>query len=118
MLRAIALVLALCLVVGGGAAEGKCVVKNKSGQALVIVPVVEAAVEVVVEVGASVVLEASQQHCYLKNKHSGHKKGPVQLANGGVYAIVDATVAGQVNLCIASLLNGILTIGVVILGGV
>ena len=39
------------------------------------------------------------------------------LASGGIYVIVDATVVGEVNLCVASLVEGILHIGAAILVG-
>ena len=76
------------------------------------------AVSVEVAVGASVVLPLPLQLCYIKNKNSGHKKGPVALASNGLYVIVDALVVGKVNLCVATLVGGILKIGAVVLAGI
>ncbi|KAH7307754.1 hypothetical protein KP509_22G075600 [Ceratopteris richardii] len=101
--RMVAIVL-LFLLVGAVApfAEGRCTIRNDFGQALVIVPTVQAAASVTVDVGAAVVLEGAQQHCYFRNPYTGHQKGPVFLASDRVYAIVDAHVQGEINVCVAS----------------
>ncbi|KAH7307753.1 hypothetical protein KP509_22G075500 [Ceratopteris richardii] len=117
--RMVAAVL-LFLLVGAAApfAEGRCTIRNDSGQALVIVPTVQAAASVTVDVGAAAVLEGAQQHCYFRNPYTGHQKGPVFLASGRVYAIVDAQVQGEVNVCVASILSGVLNLGAVISAGI
>ncbi|KAI5074117.1 hypothetical protein GOP47_0010078 [Adiantum capillus-veneris] len=112
------LMTAVLAVLLGAAAEGQCTVRNDSDQSLVIVPTAKSSASVTYNVDSSVVLNGPQQHCYFRNPHTGHQKGPVMLANGRTYAIVDSQVQGEVNVCVTSFLGGLLSYGAVISAGI
>ncbi|MCO5612329.1 hypothetical protein L7F22_066596 [Adiantum nelumboides] len=112
----LALVLLAVLVAAG--AEGRCTVRNDSDETVVIVPTARGSSSVTCNAGSSVVLQGPQQHCYFRNPRTGHQKGPVMLANGRTYAVVDSQVDGEVDVCSTSTLGGLLTYGAVISAGI
>ncbi|KAH7373972.1 hypothetical protein KP509_17G081600 [Ceratopteris richardii] len=98
-----------------GYAEGSSTIINESAHAVIAEPTADVNATVLINAGANVTLVGDQLESFFQNLQTGNQAGPVALSDGSTYVIVNADVDAQVNIRIASLVNGVLHLGATIL---
>ncbi|KAH7373974.1 hypothetical protein KP509_17G081700 [Ceratopteris richardii] len=109
------MVTAMLFVAVAGYAESSSTIINESTHAVIAEPTADVNATVLINAGANVTLVGDQLESFFQNLQTGNQAGPVALSDGSTYVIVNADVDAQVNIRIASLVNGVLHLGATIL---